>query len=131
MTMRSKQWYTKTSRLEYSFAKSSIGRRPSNRSLTTRSSDRRPVESKFQISLASLYHDLSSRKIGVGGWSPKGDELSVARSRAGDRSRYATCASLRTLPDIDVSPHSSRELRQNAATPQTAETVAKANGKAS
>src|ERR1700682_5072772 len=54
MTMRSKQWYTKTSRLEYSFAKSSIGRRSSNRFLTTRSSDRRPVESKFQISLASL-----------------------------------------------------------------------------
>src|SRR6266851_3683814 len=53
MTMRSKQWYTKTSRLEYSFANSSIGRRPSNRFLTTRSSDRRPVESKFQISLAS------------------------------------------------------------------------------
>src|SRR5579859_5241625 len=55
MTMRSKQWYTKTSRLEYSFAKSSIGRRSSNRFLAIRSSDRRPLESKFQISLARHY----------------------------------------------------------------------------
>src|SRR5438034_408052 len=54
MTMRSKQWYTKTSRLEYSFAKSSIGRRSSDRVLTTRSSVRQPVESKFQIYLARL-----------------------------------------------------------------------------
>ena len=53
--MRSKQWYTKTSRLEYSFAKSYIGRRSSDRVLTTRSSVRRPVESKFQICLASCY----------------------------------------------------------------------------
>src|ERR1700674_856853 len=60
MTMRSKQWYTKTSRLEYSFAKSSIGRRSSNRFLTTRSSDRRPVESKFQISLARPYAGVST-----------------------------------------------------------------------
>src|SRR5207253_9669460 len=55
MTMRSKQWYTKTSRLEYSFAKGSIGRRSSDRVLTTRSSVRRPVESKFQIYLARIY----------------------------------------------------------------------------
>src|ERR1700694_529485 len=61
MTMRSKQWYTKTSRLEYSFAKSSIGRRSSDRVLTTRSSVRRPVESKFQICLAS-----PSRQIRIG-----------------------------------------------------------------
>src|ERR1700704_3424579 len=58
MRMRSKQWYTKTSRLEYSFAKSSIGRRSSDRVLTTRSSVRRPVESKFQISLASFSRAL-------------------------------------------------------------------------
>src|SRR3982074_1639031 len=54
MTIRSKQWYTKTSRLEYSFAKSSIGRRSSDPVLTTRSSVRRPVDSKFQIFLARL-----------------------------------------------------------------------------
>src|SRR5258707_14918636 len=60
MTIRSKQWYTKTSRLEYSFAKSSIGRRSSDRFLTTRSSVRRPVESKFQISLAS-FRDRASQ----------------------------------------------------------------------
>src|SRR6266496_1399293 len=65
MTMRSKQWYTKTSRLEYSFAKSSIGRRSSDRVLTTRSSVRRPVESKFQIYLARTLQTLSSDRIRI------------------------------------------------------------------
>src|ERR1700692_4766961 len=60
MTMRSKQWYTKTSRLENSFAKSSIGRRSSDLVSTTRSSTRRPVESKFQIFLASFLGRWSS-----------------------------------------------------------------------
>src|SRR5215470_5452780 len=44
MTMRSKQWYTKTSRLWNSFANNSIGRLL-DRASATRSSARRPVES--------------------------------------------------------------------------------------
>jgi len=42
--MRSKQWYTKTSKLSNSFANNSIGRLPGFAS-ATRSSVRRPVES--------------------------------------------------------------------------------------
>src|SRR5437899_3713784 len=53
MTIRSKQWYTNISRLPNSFVNVSIGRLPCSR-LTTRSSDRRPVVSKFQIFLASI-----------------------------------------------------------------------------
>src|SRR2546421_13095022 len=66
MTIRWKQWYTKTSRLENSFAKTSIGRRSSDLVSTTRSSARRPVESKFQICLASFQktkRDLDDRKL--------------------------------------------------------------------
>src|SRR5215471_17831174 len=47
MTMRSKQWYTKTSRLSNSFANNSIGCLPGFCS-ATRSSARRPVESNRQ-----------------------------------------------------------------------------------
>jgi hypothetical protein len=61
MTMRSKQWYTKTGRLEISFAKSSIGRRFSDLVSTTRSPVGRPAESKFQICLASLRRPFGSR----------------------------------------------------------------------
>src|SRR5947209_5594994 len=53
MTIRSKQWYTNISRLPNSFVNVSIGRLPCSR-LTTRSSDRRPVVSKFQIFLARI-----------------------------------------------------------------------------
>src|SRR6266404_5493161 len=65
MTMRSKQWYTKTSRLANSFAKSSIGRRSSDLVSTTRSSARRPVESKFQICLARYLSSWDHRFFGI------------------------------------------------------------------
>ena len=48
MTIRSKQWYTKTSRLSNSFANSSIGRLPDPDS-ATRSSAGRPVESNRRL----------------------------------------------------------------------------------
>src|SRR6266478_756039 len=44
MTMRSKQWYTKASRLANSLVKGSIGPLLDALALTTRSSDRGPVE---------------------------------------------------------------------------------------
>src|SRR5690242_11856083 len=44
MTMRSKQWYTITSKLSNSFANNSIGRLPGS-CVATRSSVKRPVES--------------------------------------------------------------------------------------
>jgi hypothetical protein len=50
MTIQSKQWYTKTSRLVNSFANRSIGRRSSDLVLTTRSSARQPLESNFKYS---------------------------------------------------------------------------------
>src|SRR6516164_11071238 len=46
MTIRSKQWYTKASRLANSLAKVSIGRLPVVLASATRSSARRPVEIK-------------------------------------------------------------------------------------
>ncbi len=61
------------------------------------------------VARLSLCHHFFSRKVGSGS-SPKGDETSVARSRAGDRSSYAKCSSLRTLPEIGVSPDSRRGL---------------------
>src|ERR1022692_3783561 len=86
MTIRSKQWYTKTSRLEYSFAKSSIGRRSSDRVWTTRSSVRRPVESKFQIFLASINPPQVQSTGGSGRVGEQGARIRpVQRDAAGQR----------------------------------------------
>src|SRR5262249_45859932 len=85
MTIRSKQWYTKTSRLENSFAKSSIGRQSFDLVWTTRSSAERPVESKFQISWlefdSQLHVRMPVRRPLRRQPVPQGRELPRARGR--------------------------------------------------
>src|SRR5437879_9229288 len=85
MTMRSKQWYTKTSSLANSFAKSSIGRRSSDLVSTTRSSARRPVESKFQICLARFRKDPYSAKATGFGRNAGRDRPWTAQDVAGKK----------------------------------------------
>src|SRR6266705_2908542 len=100
MTIRSKQWYTNISRLPNSFVNVSIGRLPCSR-LTTRSSDRRPVVSKFQIFLASLSPD--GKWVVVTGATEKADGSVVVYPVSGG-SPTLICRACEQAPQFERGP---------------------------
>src|SRR5882724_9710011 len=96
MTMRSKQWYTKTSRLSNSFANNSISRLL-DFALATRSSVRRPTESNGRRP--------GERRFIPGEKGAWWRELADGRARFPERTRgarpvSAVCCEHRPIPQI-------------------------------
>src|SRR6266436_5035815 len=84
MTMRSKQWYTKTSRLSNSFANNSIGRLP-DRASATRSSARRSVESTALLRARRGRKERDSKGKETVGFVPFGLRHKLRQTHASTR----------------------------------------------
>src|SRR5258705_10613290 len=94
MTMRSKQWYTKTSRLSNSFANNSIGRLP-DRASATRSSARRSVESTALLRARRGRKERDSKGKETVGFVPFGLRHKLRQTHASTRkpasSKFQIC----------------------------------------